>query len=255
MPSTEQLERLRNMILSPLPSLIGESNSEFVIFQNILLERFEYVMGEARRNDVEIRAAGENPNRFFIDMVEKINNIKDAIFENTDDGTLYKPASFLLIDDGSIEYKFIEYLYQIIEKSHELFNSYLPSINNKSERYTAKSSFISKSIIAPHNACLELKKHGFISNSTQIKDFVAIFSGKEISSPIEWTGKISYLVYFIRKLEALEYIYDLGEDKWLVTQKCFIIQDGKPFTVKRLRHAYRVTKTGTIEKIIDLYSK
>jgi len=161
----------------------------------------------------------------------------------------------LLSRTGSIEQIYAYHIHDALISTLKHFESYSTKNKTNSERFTPIPSFNALSKISAHNACSELMKHGFIDPDTDVKNFVSIFSGEEIYTKIIWTGKISYLVYFIRYLEKKGFIDSVGEDIWLVTQKCFSIKGIEKLTVKLLRHAYKTDKSSVLDKIGDSFSK
>ena len=99
-----------------------------------------------------------------------------------------------------------------------------------------------------------LKKSEFISKDTSIHNFKKVFSGKEIETPIKWTGNASDFHHFIQLL-CLRYdlVEDLKQKHFIVACKCFIQEDNSQFDRKKLR-TLKVPKltADTIEKAVRL---
>ena len=99
-----------------------------------------------------------------------------------------------------------------------------------------------------------LKLNHFISKSTTQLNFKKVFSGGEIKTPIEWTGNISELFYFIKLLHNdLKLVEYLKQQNWEVTCLCFIDSNGNPFDRSKFRSQKRPASTGDkIDKIVEL---
>ncbi len=92
-----------------------------------------------------------------------------------------------------------------------------------------------------------LKSKGFIDNSSNKFDFKKIFSGKEISQPIIWTGTISDLHYFIKLIHNInQSVEDLKQHQWEVTCKCFVNADGSQFDRIKLKEQKKPKSTASI---------
>lgn len=76
----------------------------------------------------------------------------------------------------------------------------------------------------------------FISNKTTLPNFKRVFSNKEITSPIVWTGNISDLHYFIALIHNInKSVVNLKQHQWEIACKCFVQSDGTPFERKKLK--------------------
>lgn len=92
-----------------------------------------------------------------------------------------------------------------------------------------------------------LKKSNFIAQDTNLATFKKAFSGKEITSPVKWTGNMSEFYYFI-KLIYTEHklVEDLKQKHWEVACKCFVREDGSEFDRSKLRGLKRPNTTGDL---------
>lgn len=77
---------------------------------------------------------------------------------------------------------------------------------------------------------VNLKKNLFITADTTEANFIKVFSGQHIDTPISWIGNKSELAYFIKlihnELGVVNYVYP---QHWRVTAKCFLNSNGKNF--------------------------
>ena len=98
-----------------------------------------------------------------------------------------------------------------------------------------------------------LKLNHFISKSTTLLNFKKVFSGNDIKTPIEWTGNISELFYFIKLIYSEhKLVYDLKQKQWEVTCLCFVDAEGKSFDRSKFRSLKRPNLTGDkIEKAVS----
>lgn len=81
-----------------------------------------------------------------------------------------------------------------------------------------------------------LKAKGFIHKETKFPDFKRIFSGKEITKPVRWTGNSSELYYFIKLLyQEHKLLKNLKQKQWRVAGQCFINADGDKFDMKKVK--------------------
>ena len=93
-----------------------------------------------------------------------------------------------------------------------------------------------------------LKKENKVTEECPIKDFKKVFSGEQIDNPVIWTGGISGLYYFIKKMIELENISiePCKDNHWMIATKCFIEEGGKNYTVGRLK-SQKVPKKSFLE--------
>lgn len=99
-----------------------------------------------------------------------------------------------------------------------------------------------------------LKKNKLIADDTSTIIFKKIFSGKEISQPVVWTGNPSEFYYFIHLIYS-EYklVDDLKQKQWKVACLCFIQPNGIKFDPSKLRLLKKPQLSAyKIEKAIDL---
>jgi hypothetical protein len=101
--------------------------------------------------------------------------------------------------------------------------------------------------------CDSLKKSGFIHKDTTTVHFKKVFSGKEINTPIIWTGNPTEFSYFIKLIHNIhELVLYLKQDQWKVATECFIRDDGSKFK-NSVRKLDRPAKTGDkLDKAVSL---
>ena len=113
---------------------------------------------------------------------------------------------------------------------------------------------LSKNAESLNDLCNSLKKNNFIADDTSTINFKKVFSGKEITQPVIWTGNPSELYYFIHLIYT-EYklVDDLKQKQWKVTCLCFIQPNGIKFESSKLRPLKRPQLSAyKIEKAIGL---
>ncbi len=101
--------------------------------------------------------------------------------------------------------------------------------------------------------CDSLKKSGFIHKDTTTVNFKKVFSGKEISTPIVWTGNPTEFSYFIKLIHNThKVVANLKQDQWKVALECFIKSDGEKFK-NGIRKLDRPARTGDkLDKAVSL---
>lgn len=99
-----------------------------------------------------------------------------------------------------------------------------------------------------------LKLNNFISHDTPLSTFKKIFSGREINTPVTWTGNISELYYFVKLIHTdLKLVEYLKQKIWEVTCICFVDENGEPFERSKFRSLKRPNLTGDkIDKAVNL---
>ena len=99
-----------------------------------------------------------------------------------------------------------------------------------------------------------LKHKHFIAQNTSLTNFKRVFSGKEVTTPIEWTGNISELYYFIKLIHTEhKYVDDLKQKQWEVTCLCFVQEGGESFDRTKFRGQKRPNTTGDkLDSIVEL---
>lgn len=98
-----------------------------------------------------------------------------------------------------------------------------------------------------------LKLNKFIKSDTPLQTFRKIFSGKEITNPVKWTGNPSELYYFIKLIHNdLKLVENLKQKHWQVTCECFVDEKGLKFDRSKLRTLKKPELTGNkIEKAVN----
>lgn len=99
-----------------------------------------------------------------------------------------------------------------------------------------------------------LKLNNFISADTPLATFKKVFSGSKINTPITWTGNISELFYFVKRIHKdLQLIEDLKQKQWQVTCICFVDESGELFDRSKFRSLKRPNLTGDkIDSAVNL---
>jgi hypothetical protein len=98
-----------------------------------------------------------------------------------------------------------------------------------------------------------LKYFGFIAKNTTSPNFKKVFSGKEITNPVVWTGNLSEFAYFITLIyNTHKLVKDLKQKQWQVARKCFVKADGNSFD-NNVRKLQRPVTTGDyLDKAVKL---
>jgi len=101
--------------------------------------------------------------------------------------------------------------------------------------------------------CDSLKKLGFIHKNTTPGAFKKVFSGKQINTPIVWTGNPTEFSYFIKLLHNIhKLIVNLKQEQWKIATECFIKEEGSKFK-NNVRKLDRPAKTGDkLDKAVSL---
>lgn len=90
-----------------------------------------------------------------------------------------------------------------------------------------------------------LKLNKFISADTPLATFKKVFSGTEINTPVIWTGLLSDLYYFVKRIHTdLKLVEYLKQKIWEVTIICFVDENGEPFQRNQFRSLKRPNLTG-----------
>lgn len=102
--------------------------------------------------------------------------------------------------------------------------------------------------------CDSLRKGNFISTDTTTANFRKVFSGKEITNPIKWTGSSSDFYYFIHLIyNKHQLVEDLKQKQWKVACACFVSADGSLFDPSSVRVLKRPALTGdNLDKAVKL---
>lgn len=104
-----------------------------------------------------------------------------------------------------------------------------------------------------NDLCDSLKNFGFIAKNTTSPNFKKVFSGKEITNPVVWTGNPSEFAYFIMLIyNTHKLVKDLKQKQWLVAQKCFIKKDSTSFNTSVRKLQRPVTTGDYLDKAVKL---
>lgn len=108
--------------------------------------------------------------------------------------------------------------------------------------YAAHFSFTYKEVDTHpdklNDLCDSLKKNNFIAQDTNLANFKKVFSGKEVTAPVVWTGNPSEFAYFIKLIyNKHKYVEDLKQKQWKVALLCFVDRERNPFpeTTRKLQ--------------------
>ena len=117
----------------------------------------------------------------------------------------------------------------------------------KFERYETNPDVLNDLLVS-------LKLHFLVDIRSFICDFKKVFSGKEITNPIRWTGNYCEFYWFIHLIYTkYKFVEDLKQQQWKVACHCFIRADGSRFDPAKLRNLKRPKLTGAmIEKAVKL---
>lgn len=139
------------------------------------------------------------------------------------------------------KFKLAYYLNQYISERDKASDEPIQVVNSKPEpERTSYDSFKYVYYDTKYdnltNLCDSLKKNKFIADETDSRVFKKVFSGKEITKPIVWTGNPSEFAYFIKLIYVIHnYVDDLKQKQWEIACKCFVQSDGSPFDRSKLR--------------------
>lgn len=91
----------------------------------------------------------------------------------------------------------------------------------------------------------ELKKHGAIPTDFPITEFKHLFSGVEVTNPIQWIGNKSDLAYLFKLLVNEKKVLELPSQTtiWDIVDACFVDKDGQHFGKNKLRMQQKPKKT------------
>lgn len=100
--------------------------------------------------------------------------------------------------------------------------------------------------------CDSLKKNNFIAQDTNLATFKKVFSGKEVTTPVVWTGNPSEFAYFIKLIHNThKYVEDLKQKQWKVALLCFVDNEGNPFPDKVRKLQKPKLSAAAIEKCVS----
>ena len=256
MPSTEQLEDFREFICQPLDQLIGNSKGMVSSFCSQLLKKYEYVIGEARRNKEEYLKEGNDPSLFLNDMKIKVGTTEEMIFKETKRGIIYRPLGCLVEDKGNLRNLYLSEIYTITQKLKKYFEANLQKPSDNLIRRTSYPSFTVQDSIILDDAFNQLIKFGYLlPEETDQKDFTAIFTGRIIHKPLIWHGGNGSLAYFIRGVINSNNILKIrNKEHWLVTQKCFVNYQKEILDTDQLRNSAPPSNTDNLDMVIQSFT-
>lgn len=168
--------------------------------------------------------------KIYLEIQNKFMNLREEV---------------MLIDDF-----YTQFLFEPVPSNSHIKET-PPILSIESEKPTIVTPFIpapsisylsftyKKTVTNPENLndlCDSLKKHNFIAANTSVTNFKKIFSGKEITQPVEWIGNSSEFYYFIHLIYTKnKLVDDLKQKQWKIACQCFVQSDGRSFDPSKLR--------------------
>ena len=77
---------------------------------------------------------------------------------------------------------------------------------------------------------------GLIDSQTRLVDFKKVFSGKEVTNPIVWTGNPTELYYFIKCIHNIhKSVEDARKQQWAIACHCFVGENNARFDKSKLK--------------------
>ena len=99
-----------------------------------------------------------------------------------------------------------------------------------------------------------LKKNHLIAKDTALMSFKKVFSGKQITQPIVWTGSPSEFYYFIYSIYSqYKLVENLRQQQWQVACKCFVPVNESTYDSSKIRLLKKPQLTARIvEQAVNL---
>mgnify|MGYP001451365090 CR=1 FL=1 len=89
-----------------------------------------------------------------------------------------------------------------------------------------------------------LKSTSLISDSTTLPAFRKVFTNKEITEKIVWTGRISELAHFIKFIHNKnKAVKNTSKKHWEIASQCFVLEGNISVTAQQLHDAKKPLKT------------
>lgn len=264
MPSTDQLDRFRDIVFLPIDYHIEKTNGDVLTLLKFNSIGFGNLVGEARRNFEEYQESRKKSSLFFSTLVRKVKEIKDSLFKTTDLGIEYIPTEVLINEIGKPQESYPFHIYQFILNVSKMYSEYLEEDNNvkifsiqapkshkkKGKRRPSRQSFQltnpkETNLNAAH-LILSGEKNNFIAVNTPFVNFEQVFSGE----PVAETNKVVWeetnaLRYFIRELIKKKAVISPNEGRWERTIKCFK-KSYREFEVKDFSKTHNPVDTITL---------
>jgi hypothetical protein len=157
------------------------------------------------------------------------------------------PSNGIVSDLNLLDPKRYDSLHSGILGSISQFN-----ISNLTQKKFANKSFTfihnSRNPTALYDSLDVLMKHHLLSEQTLKKDFKLIFENKMPSVPLQWTGSLSELAYYVKLLHnEYKVIQGLGNNIWKVTSQLFVNGEGHPYYWKRFKGQKKPSRAELIE--------
>lgn len=210
--------------------------------------------------DGEFYVEGESEQLSQILTFKKFSGAK---FKGTNDGVLAfddKAMSFLLREAEVFAEAWLEMVDEIVRRlEHASYSLDLMQFVQDARELDRPSSMSfeyvhlatnSDAIVDLYNA---MKKGGLIEQSTGVHNFKRVLSGKEVVTPIVWTGTMEELVYFIKQVhQKKKKVKNVGRRHWEITHHCFIRPNGSRFDKAKFRTQKTPASCKQIEAVVDL---
>lgn len=229
-------ETLRNQAV--IDYIISNQTDDDIAYSeaNILLQQIEFLITESAKVQET-----DNDNLYIINCLKyslfRLDKyIKDSFPELLSVNTLSdSEIIYMLAPNQEVDNLIHNFISQISKKSKsskEVNQLPISSSNLKSFDYTLKDIYPEKMMALYDN----LKEQKLICKNTNFASFKKILSGRQITSPIVWTGNISELNYFIKLIHNInKSVKQLKSKHWEVACKCFVNADGKPYERTHLK--------------------
>jgi hypothetical protein len=250
------------------PNKVLEVDSSEILNKNIKFFNSQSIkfIERIRLNYYELEKSHNNPNYYLIDIVEKLNIIKNELFISRKGVVLFrsKPSIIVIpIKEGNLFSEAANAQFCSLRNIIEHFNSHLSGNNfppktrskdgnfgafpnenrRKRERIPTEPSFVLSHANVDLTAVHEiLTNNNFIASS--YGDFAQVFSGDPVANKVIW-NEANALQYFIKNIYSGDGIKKPNEGKWERTIKCFKKPDGD-YRIEDLKDTHEPVATVTL---------
>jgi hypothetical protein len=145
----------------------------------------------------------------------------------------------------------------------------LPKVENHIETQDTESSSIKVSGVSRHSFTYKkfnsdsdklsdlfkfMKENGLILKENLLASFKRVFSGKEVSNPVIWSGSTNEFHYFVYLIHSkYELVEPIKRNFWKVACKCFLKGDGTLFNSQTIKEGSKPKNTAEIlEQAVEL---
>lgn len=225
-------------IQAVIDSIISKQTEDDIAYSeaNILLQKIEFLIRESSKVEQT-----DDDNLYIINCVKYSlfrlhtfmrDSYPDLLSVNilSDSEIIYMLAHNQ--EEDNLIQNFLSQKSKKSKSSKEVNQLPISSSNLKSFNYIQKDIY-PENIMALYD---NLKEQKLICKNTNFASFKKILSGRQITNPIGWIGKISELHYFIKLIHNInKSVKQLKSKHWEVACKCFVDADGQPFDQYRLK--------------------